>query len=132
MQTSKSNSGPWVNLMHSPTHNIHVLLVLPFYPKSSLEMVIKEDDWLMLKLILVEEKYLYTVSILLNFETVTKLSHNFLYSLIYFVQRKIFKFLLLRHAISLWSLHNGKGQFGCISSIFTMYFINRSMNTHMS
>lgn len=32
--------------------------------------------------------------------------------------------------LSLCPLNNGKGQFGCVSCTFTMYFINRNTHTH--
>lgn len=103
----------------TPTYHTHVLL-LPFSPKSSVEVVIREYYWLLLKLILVEKKYFYSVSILLHFETPTKISPSCLHPLTCCVQRKEFKFLPTRIPFLYGALNNGKGPCGYISSIFTM------------
>lgn len=119
-----SVSGAYTNTWHScPPSGT------PFCPLSAVEMVTKDYYWFMLNFILVEEKYYYIAGILLTFETPAKTSESFLYPLTYFVQRKIFKCLPRRHSFLYGPLNNKKSQFGCVSSVFTMHFIHRSMHT---
>lgn len=79
MQTSKNSSGIRLSDAHSDTVHSPAPSAIPFCPKSPTEVVTKAYEWLMLKLILEEEKYFYSVGILLNFETSIKTSESFLY-----------------------------------------------------
>lgn len=95
------------DLMHK-SHTFLLSFCYPFCPRSPGAVVTKEFYWLMVKLIVIEEKYFCTVGILLNFETASKTSESFLYPLTTFVQGKIFKFLPTRCSFRYGLLNNGK------------------------